>query len=87
MDMFLGWGSVEISDTKKCNAIPINNFDNYGVGDICASQTTINDKKALLVSVYITLSTTIRQFKQFFALNFLAYSPKLVGYYTNHTCW
>jgi len=24
MDMFLGWGSVEISDTKKCNAIPIN---------------------------------------------------------------
>jgi len=31
MDMFSGWeGSVEISDTKKCNAIPINNFGNYG---------------------------------------------------------
>jgi len=55
------------------------------VGDICAIQTTKKWQKCSLgFSVYYTWCiihwcTTVRQFKQFFALNFLVYSPKLVG--------
>ena len=50
-----------------------------GVGDICAVDTTINDKRTMLVTVYITPGTTVRQMRQFYVLNMMAYSPKISG--------
>lgn len=50
-----------------------------GVGDICSIETTINGKRALLVSVYISPNTPLKEIRSFFILNLLAYSPKLKG--------
>jgi hypothetical protein len=50
-----------------------------GVGDICSVETVINGKRALLVSVYISPNTSLKEIRKFFILNLLAYSPKLKG--------
>jgi len=50
-----------------------------GVGDIFSIETTINNKRALILSVYITPGTSVDALEEFFALNLLAYSPKLRG--------
>jgi len=43
-----------------------------GVGDICSIETTINYKRALILSVYITPGTSMDALEEFFALNLLA---------------
>jgi len=50
-----------------------------GVGDICSVKTTINGQRALLVSVYITPGTPMSKVEDFFELNLMAYSHKVVG--------
>ena len=43
-----------------------------GVGDICSIETTINYKRGLILSVYITPGTSMDALEEFFALNLLA---------------
>jgi len=48
-----------------------------GVGDISSIETMINDKRALILAVYITPGTSMNELGQFFELNLMAYSPKI----------
>lgn len=43
---------------------------------------TINGKRALLISVYISPNTSFEEIRQFFILNLFAYSPQLKGMFT-----
>jgi hypothetical protein len=45
-------------------------------GDICVIETIVNDQKVLLVTVYITPSTNMKDVKFFFLRNLLMYTPK-----------
>lgn len=53
------------------------------IGDICSIETTINGKRALLVSVYISPNTSFNEIRKFFILNLLAYSPRLKGLFND----
>ncbi len=47
-----------------------------GIGDICAADILINGQKALLVCVYISPGTPLRDIETFFEMNFWAYSAQ-----------
>lgn len=47
------------------------------VGIICSVETILNEKRALLVYVYISPNTLLKEICEFFILNLLAYSLKI----------
>lgn len=50
-----------------------------GIGDICSIEAIIDNKRVLIISVYISPKTTKKEIVKFFTFNLLAYSSKLKG--------
>ena len=50
-----------------------------GVGDVCAVETTIGGRRALIMAVYLTPGTSMEKLELYFFKNLMGYSTRLIG--------
>ena len=50
-----------------------------GIGDVCAVETTIGGRRALIMAVYLTSATSMEKLELYFYKNLMGYSTSLIG--------